>query len=144
MTLEGIVSKGLGIASGLHTDPKTGLTDTISKQKRYFEESNIPNITGVYNGTINLDISPKKFEITYPDYEVTCTWDEGVTETFWFVDVFIDFNNTTYKGYIYYPCPSEIKAHNDDIVELLAEEIPDLNYGDTLSIRVSSNRVSFE
>ena len=139
--LSGKIKEGLRIASGVNPDKSLKLNNTIYLQKPFFEKAQIPNISEFYNGTINLDISPNKFKILQPDYEVTCEWIDGVTETFWFVEVLINFKNKKYQGYIYYPCPSPVKSHKDDTIELLTSKIKNLKYGDRLTVRVKADKV---
>ncbi len=139
--LSGYVKEGLRIASGLNPDPSLKLNNTIFLQKPFFTKAGIPRIHEYYNGTINLDISPKEFKIVKPHFEVTCEWFPGVTETFWLVDVVIEFKNSRYPAYVYYPCPSPVKSHDNTIVELLAEKIEDLNYSDPLIVRALEEHV---
>lgn len=146
IVIEGVIKKGLRIASGLSKNPKKGsrglvLNNTIFLQKPFFEKAGIPNIIRMHNGTINIDISPKKFKILEKDHEVTCEWLPDVKETFWFVKGVVEFKDSKYEGYMYYPCPSPIKSHQDNVVEVLTEKIPDLNYGDSLIFRTSNNKV---
>jgi len=146
ITLRGKVKQGLRIASGLNADPpiKLGmkLNNTIALQKPFFEEAGIEGISEMYNGTINVDISPLEFKIQKPDYEVTCKWFEELIETFWFVKVLIDYEGKEYKGYIYYPCPSDVKSHDDDTIELLTQKIPEMVYGKEIVIRVPSGKIT--
>ena len=141
--LSGYVKEGLGIASGLNPDPNLELNNTISLQKPFFERAGIPRIHKYHNGTINIDISPKEFKILKPHFEVTCEWFPGVTETFWLVDVVIEFKNARYPAYIYYPCPSPVKSHDDTVVELLTERIEGLKYGDSLIVQAPSQHIQF-
>ena len=144
--LEGIVKQGLRHASGEDIDGKKypdadGVVGTISKQKPFFKEV-IPESSRFFNGTINLDITPNLFRILNPDYEVTCQWKKGVTETFWFVDVDIKHNHSFSKGFVYYPGTSEIKRHTvNNMFELLAPKMPDVNYGDAISILYSPVKI---
>ena len=95
----------------------------------------------MYNGTINVDISPFKFKILVPDYEITCEWFKGLTETFWLVTAHIVYDGKRYEGYIYYPCPSDVKSHNDDTVELLTQKIPGVAYGNEIIVRVPEGKI---
>lgn len=140
--LQGHVKKGHRIASGLNPDRTLALNNTIFLQKPFFEKAFIPNISKVYNGTINIDIAPKKFKIIKPDYEVTCEWIEGVVETFWLVNVKVCFMKLYYNGYIYYPCTSEIKSHDDDVVELLIVKISNLQYGEEIMVYVPAKKIT--
>ena len=144
--LKGRVKHGLRIASGLNPDPpiKLGmkLNNTIALQKPFFEQAGVEGISEMYNGTVNVDISPLKFEILKPDYEVTCTWFEELAETFWFVRVLIKYEGKEYAGYIYYPCPSRVKSHDDDTVELLTKKIPGMAYGKDIAILVPGGKIA--
>ncbi|MDO8601096.1 MAG: hypothetical protein Q7R46_00260 [bacterium] len=138
---EGKIKSGLRIASGLNPDPTLKLNNTIFKQKKFFVEAGVAGIQNCYNGTINVDIQPYQFKIIKPDYEVTCEWSPGTVETFWFVGVDINLKGKNYDGYIYYPCPSPVKNHKDDTVELLAPKIENLRYGDPISIKIDADKV---
>jgi hypothetical protein len=144
-SIRGKVKKGLRIASGLNPDPeeKFGmkLNNTIHLQKPFFREAGVENIMEMYSGTINVDISPDKFKILKPDHEITCEWWEGLTETFWLAKAIIIHNEIEYDGYVYYPCPSKVKSHDDDIVEFLTYEIPELEYGDEIVAKVSIDKI---
>lgn len=139
--LTGRVKEGLRIASGLNPDPTLKLNNTIFKQKPFFVEAGVKSIQDCYNGTINLEISPRQFKIIKPDYQVTCEWSPGTIETFWLVAAAIIFKNNRYDGYIYYPCPSPVKSHKDDIVEFLAQKIENLDYGDQGTVEADIAKV---
>ncbi|MBI2098078.1 MAG: hypothetical protein HYT49_00235 [Candidatus Wildermuthbacteria bacterium] len=143
--VKGKIKQGLRIASGLNPNPpvKLGmkLNNTIALQKPFFEKAGVEGISEMYSGTINVDISPFTFKIVEPDYRVTCTWFEELTETFWFVKTLIDYERKEYEGYIYYPCPSDVKSHADDTVELLSVKIPGVAYGMEISICVPGGKI---
>src|SRR5438309_542586 len=121
MIIEGKIIPGKGIASGKNVDPETGLTNTIGLQKPFFERAGISGIGDVYAGTINMDISPREFQINTPDHIVRdIAWDKRTTESFQFVKTRILFDEKDYAGYIYYPMPSKLKSHPDTRIELLA------------------------
>lgn len=142
MEIVGIVIRGKGIASGIKVDPVTGLTNTIAKQKPFFSNQGVENMSDIFNGTINLDISPRKFKILKPDYEIECReWSLGVTETFQLVSCLINYKKSTHKGYIYYPCTSPVKSHKDNVVELLAPFIEGVNSGSIISIQIQDGKV---
>jgi len=145
VVVKGKIKKGLRIASGLNPNPpiKLGmkLNNTIALQKPFFEQAGVEGIPEMYSGTINVDISPFIFKILKPDYEITCTWFEELTETFWFVKTSIDYEGEKYEGYIYYPCPSDVKSHADDTVELLSIKIPGVVYGREIGICVPGGKI---
>jgi hypothetical protein len=142
----GIIIEGLRIASGQNPNPpiKLGMTlnNTIALQKPHFHKAGVPNILDMFNGTINVNIAPQQFQITQPDHEVTCTWFENFTETFWLVRAHIVHQDTTQRGYLYYPCPSEVKSHKDTTMEILTGYIPRVSYGDSVKIYMSNKKVA--
>ncbi len=142
--LTGKVKEGLRIASGLNPGPTLKLNNTISKQKPFFIKAGVDEIQNCYDGTINLDISPYEFKIVKPDYEITCEWSPGTIETFWLVKATIIFQEKTYNGYIYYPCPSPVKNHKDNIIELLAPKIENIKYNDHSVVEVSVDKVKIK
>jgi hypothetical protein len=143
LILSGRVKQGLRIASGLNPDPTLKLNNTIFLQKPFFKEVVGPRMDNIHNGTVNLHIGPQEFQILKPDHEITCEWAPGVTETFWLVGATIAHNDKNYDGYVYYPLPSAVKNHGDDTVELLAEKIPGLQYGDSVSVAVPEGKIRF-
>jgi len=142
-TIVGIVKEGRGFASGLNPKGMAGANGTISLQKPHFTKAGIPNISNIYNGTINIDISPRKLKITKPDYEIRCTWLENATETFWFVKGQLEYKDKKYDGYIYYPLPSKLKEHSDNTIEFLCEKVGGLRHKDTISIYTSKDSIVF-
>ncbi|MBI3074747.1 MAG: hypothetical protein HYY92_00840 [Parcubacteria group bacterium] len=141
MMILGRVKKGYQIASGLNPDKTLMLNNTIFLQKPFFISAGIPFADILHNGTVNMNIAPRELSITAPDYEVSCEWLKGVKETFWFVAVKIIFKNSRYEGYIYYPCPSEIKSHKDSVIELLAARIPGLGYKNKIAIEIPRKKI---
>ena len=137
--VQGKIVRGTRGASGLG-DNKT-FTGTIVKQKPYFKSAGVERVDSWYDGTINLSIEPKKLKILKPDYVVTAEWTPNITETFWLVNVMLKYKGKHYPAYIYYPCPSPVKAHPDAIIELLAEKVESLSYGDTATIEVSNKNI---
>jgi len=139
--IDGVIVEGHRIASGLNDLPSDEVVNaTIRKQRPYFEKV-VPGFSDIYNGSVNVDISPRTFDILKPDHEITCEWAEGFRETFWFVSVSLVHNGTSHKGWIYYPCPGPLKKHSNNKFEFLAPWIDDLNYGDIASILYSSEKV---
>jgi len=142
ISLRGNIKQGLRIASGLNPDRSLKLNNTIAQQKPFFIKAGIPDMESMHNGTINLFIAPATFKITKPHYEVTCEWFKGVTETFHLVKADIEYNNAIYQGYVYYPCPSAVKNHDDNIVELLAPKIVGVKYGDPITAHVAAQNIT--
>jgi hypothetical protein len=139
--VEGVIVEGHRIASGLNDlSPEEVVNATIRKQRPYFERV-IPGFSDIYDGSVNVDISPRTFDILKPDYEITCEWAEGFRETFWFVGVSLAHNGRSHESWIYYPCPGPLKKHPNNKFELLAPWIDEMSYGDGVSILYSSEKV---
>lgn len=136
LKIRGRVKEGHRIASGQSPTGHQGLNNTIALQRPFFE-ADVPGFSLVWDGTINLDISPRTFRILKPDHIVTCEWHPGVVETFWLVKIRALASQGRYSGFIYYPCPSAVKSHKDDMVEILAPKIVGLSYGDKVVVEVS-------
>ena len=135
--INGRITRGRGIASGRGFDPNNSrITDSIRKQKPYFEGI-VPEISEVFNGTINIDISPREFEILRPDYEVSCEWEKEIYEKFWFVRTILHHDNSLHVGLLYYPCPGYLKKHKNTIIEFLADWIVGIKIDDSVTIRYS-------
>lgn len=142
LQLSGEVVKGRQAASGLqNTEDGIG---TISLQKPFFISEGVKRAECLYSGTININIAPKEFQIKKPDYTITAEWTPGIIETFWLVDVVLEHKGEEYPAYLYYPCPSMVKAHPDSLIEILTERIPDLAYGDAATIMIPEGLVSIK
>ena len=148
MLVEGIVSQGYRIASGLNKEGVPGpngeiLTDSFVRQRPFFEKE-IPELKNVWTGTINIDIAPRICRMTKLDHEVTCEWHPGITEIFGIVeDVAITYRGKRYEpAFIYYPLPSKIHTPRDSVIEVLAPKIDGLAYGDEISIEVSPEKLT--
>ena len=141
LTLHCKVVAGLKAASGYRENENPNLTGTISKQRKFFVSAGVKRAESWHAGTINLDISPKEFEILKSDYTVTAEWSPGTVETFWLVNITLEHKERTYPAYIYYPCQSDVKAHPDTLIEIVAEKIEDLNYGDLVTIKIPNQQV---
>jgi hypothetical protein len=138
-SMPGIIIRGSQSASGQrHQDKEKG---TISLQKPFFKEAGVRSVDSWFEGTINMSIAPKEFKIIEPDYIVTAEWEQGTTETFWLVDVEVEYGGVRYPAYVYYPCPSVVKAHPDTLVEVLAEKIDGVKYGENISLRIPLGRI---
>lgn len=149
MKLTGRVSRGYRIASGMNTEGVPGptgemLRDSFVRQRVFFEKE-IPELTQVWTGTINLDISPNEVRMDEFDHTVTCEWHPGIVETFGIVSgVTLHAKGKTFENcFIYYPMPSDIHTPRYEIVELLAPKVEGLSYGDEISIEVPEGKITF-
>lgn len=96
MKLEGIVKEGKGRAN-----------ITIAKQKPFFKQEGLKNVDNFEDGSINVDISPSKYEVLKFDYFFeNIKWDKDKIEDFGFIIIEkIIYNNCEWvkPGYIYIP-----------------------------------------
>ena len=88
--VKGKLIKGYGVASGGASDSPYG-KGSIELQQPYFKSLGL-DLSGYFKGTLNLDISPYRFEILAPDYHFEAiNWYPGVVESFYFVSCRIYF-----------------------------------------------------
>lgn len=143
LTLMGIVSSGHRVASGQAVDSPYE-RGTLEMQLPYFRDLGL-DLSGFYLGTINVSIAPHTFELIAPKYTFTqVKWHQNYpAETFSFATVVVVYQSVSYDGWIYYPHPETKIGHfqDDSILEIIAPEISDLDYGDRLSLKVNSQEI---
>lgn len=120
---------------------------TLKLQAPYFKklgfdfEKEIPNLRW---GTLNVDIAPQNFKILKADYRFdNVNWIKTIApETFSFVAVKVLYGDANYNGFIYYPHPEtkpDFHNHNSSRLEIIAENIPDIQYGDMVDVFVDQD-----
>jgi hypothetical protein len=135
----GTIVKGLGGASGRGS----GGVGTITRQAKFFDEAGVPRAKQWFQGTININLSCE-FEIVRPDHVVTARWHPDFPtheETFWLVDMTLEFRGARYPAYLYYPLPSGAKVHPDSTMEVLTQPIEGVSYGDQATVIIPDGRV---
>ena len=140
-TIMGIVVKGHQVASRPSDVYPYG---TIEKQKPFFKALGL-DLDYFYNGTLNISISPNTFEMTSPEFKL-----EGVKwtnlnppETFSFSRCILIHEGVRYASWVYYP-HSETKIrhfNNPAVIEILAQHIPDIQYGDKVEIELNGDEI---
>jgi hypothetical protein len=141
MVLHGEVVQGARVASGLHEPERPNATGTIELQRPFFVSAGIQHAQNWFTGTINIRIAPREFHILKPDYVIEARWLPGVVETFWLVAVILQHRGRVYPAYIYYPCPSPLKAHPNTLLEVLSEKIDAMRYGDRAVIWIPDGKI---
>lgn len=145
----GVVSQGYRIASGLNTEGIPGpggttLKDSFVRQRPFFE-AQIPDFSYVWTGTINVNIEPKVCTMLGFDYQITCEWHPGISETFGIVrGITLIRGDKEYPGFIYYPMPSDIHIPRNTIIEVLAQKIDGLAYGEKVTLIIPNDKVSIQ
>lgn len=142
ISVHGILTQGYHVASGPSVDYPYGALD---RQRPIFAARGF-DLSGYFNGTLNIDILPKKFvmlkaEYTFHHVEWT---DLHPPEHFSFSRCRVLFKEIEYEGWVYYPHP-ETKIRNfqnPSLLEVIARLIPGIQYGDGLDVLVNSDEIS--
>ena len=141
ITVKGTIIEGHRVASRPSRDYPYG---TIEKQKPYFKALGL-DLENVYNGTLNISIHPNTFEMISPEFTFErVEWtDLHPPETFFFSRCMVTFKGIRYAGWIYYPHPGTKKRHFQQpaMIEILAEYIPGIQYGDKVEIELNGKEV---
>lgn len=142
MTLvRGILVQGYRVASGPSADYPYGALD---RQRPIFAARGL-DLSGYFNGTLNIDIRPLTFAMVRPEFTFRhVEWtDLHPPEDFSFSRCKVIFKDVEYDGWVYYPHP-ETKLRNfqnPSLLEVIAMPIPGITYGDELSVLVSSEEI---
>ena len=141
LILQGTVTQGHGVASGQsRVSPYTG--GSLRLQLPHFQERGI-SLEDFYLGTINVDISPRRFELIDWNHEAKqVQWTDLIpAEDFFFSRCEIQHGKQLEEALIYYPSPmTKVENfHNPNIVEILAPEMEDLKYGDSIKLFLNPN-----
>ncbi|MBW4443950.1 MAG: CTP-dependent riboflavin kinase [Plectolyngbya sp. WJT66-NPBG17] len=141
--IEGIIQAGYGVASGT-TDSSPYPKGTIEMQAPFFRALGL-DLAPFFPGTLNINISPKQFQLVSPQYTFrNVQWAEGFApEDFSFTPCQIIDKNKSFDSLIYYPHPETKIGHfqNPSIVEVIAPLIPDLKYGDRILLSINTEQV---
>jgi hypothetical protein len=141
LTINGKVIRGHKVASLRSRDYPFG---TIEKQKPIFKRLGL-DLDRFFNGTLNISISPMRWLLKDPEFTFELVeWTElHPPETFSFVSCTVRFKDPPYEGWIYFPHPETKLRHFQDptVIEVIAEDIKGLHYGDEVQIIVAADRV---
>ncbi|MFO7583426.1 MAG: hypothetical protein R6W69_01755 [Anaerolineales bacterium] len=142
ISLSGKLVRGHRVASGPSKDYPYG---TIEKQRPVFKSLGL-DLGDCFNGTLNIDIRPQKFEIVKPQYtfEKVVWTDLHPPETFSFSRCQVIYHGLEYDGWIYYPHPETKRQHfqNESLLEVIALPIPEIKYGDGVEVIVNGEEIS--
>jgi len=139
--LNGILAQGYRVASGPSADYPYGALD---RQRPIFQERGL-DLSGFFNGTLNIDIRPHTFRMERPEYTFhNVEWtDLHPPEHFSFSRCKVIYKNMEYDGWVYYPHPETKKRNfqNPSLVEVIAIPIPELQYGDQLQVLLNTDEI---
>ncbi|MEL6439693.1 MAG: hypothetical protein AAFQ80_10615 [Cyanobacteria bacterium J06621_8] len=141
--LKGIVKPGHQVASGMAQDSPYE-RGTLEMQFPFFQDLGL-DLTGLFLATLNVSIAPYRFQLIKPQYTFPqVQWHpEFAAETFSFSRCIVIYRETNYEGWIYYPHPETKIGHFQDesILEVIAPQIPHLNYGDRLKLMINPQEI---
>lgn len=139
--MNGILVKGYGVASGPSADYPYG---ALERQRPIFRERGL-DLGDYFNGTLNVDIRPRTFELLNPEFtfrDVRWT-DLHPPEHFSFSHCMVSFHGREHQGWLYYPHP-ETKLRNfqnPSLLEVITDFISDIQVGDALEVLLNPERV---
>jgi hypothetical protein len=139
--LPGTLARGYRVASGPSQDYPYGALD---RQRPLFKVRGL-DLDGYFNGTLNVDIRPATFAMLTPEFTFPLVdWtDLHPPETFSFSRCRVVYREVEYEGWVYYPHP-ETKLRNfqnPSLLEVIAMQIPGLQYGEALGVWVNADEI---
>ncbi|HEX6271019.1 MAG TPA: hypothetical protein VFZ43_12340 [Anaerolineales bacterium] len=143
-SVHGTIIQGYRVASGPSKDYPYGALD---RQRPIFQSRGL-DLSGCFNGTLNIDIHPHTFKVVRPEYTFYhVDWtDLHPPEHFSFSRCKVIYKDVEYDGWVYYPHPETKKRHfqNRSLLEAIANEIPELNYGDQVQVLVNPKEIEVD
>jgi len=135
--IHGILIEGYRVASGPSKDYPYGALD---RQRPIFASRGL-DLSGYFNGSLNIDISPCTFEMFKPEFTFRhVEWtDLHPPEHFSFSHCKVLFREQEFDGWVYFPHPETKLRHfqNPSLLEVIAKEIPEIKYGHELDVLVN-------
>lgn len=129
------------MASGPSKDYPYGALD---RQRPIFAARGL-DLSGYFNGTLNIDISPRTFNLIKPEFTFrNIEWtDLHPPEHFSFSRCKVIFNGIEYDGWVYYPHPETKLRHfqNPSLLEVITMEIHGIKYGNELDVLVNPEAI---
>lgn len=142
--VHGRIARGYRVASGPSADYPYGALD---RQRPIFASRGL-DLSGYFNGTLNIDISPHTFKLIKPEFTFhNIEWtDLHPPEHFSFSRCKVIFRKIEYDGWVYYPHPETKLRHfqNPSLLEVIAMEIKGIQYGDEADVLVKAGEISIE
>jgi len=139
--LHGTIVEGYRVASSPSKDYPYGALD---RQRPIFAARGL-DLSGYFNGTLNIDIRPHTFKLIKPEFTFhNVEWtDLHPPEHFSFSRCRVIFKDIEYEGWVYYPHPETKLRHfqNPSLMEVIAMPIPGINYGSEVSVLVNPEEI---
>ena len=142
LSVPGAVARGYRVASGPSKEYPYG---ALERQRPLFKARGL-DLEAYFNGTLNIDLRPFHFEMVKPEFtfERVAWTDLHPPETFSFSRCRVVFRGGEYNGWVYYPHPETKRRHFQDasLLEVIAEPIPEISYGDAVTVRVNPQEIA--
>lgn len=142
--VHGRIVEGYRVASGPSADYPYGALD---RQRPIFASRGL-DLSSYFNGTLNIDIRPHKFNLIKPEFTFhNVEWtDLHPPEHFSFSRCKVIFREVGYDGWVYYPHPETKLRHfqNPSLLEVIAMGIKDIHYADEVDALVNAEEISIE
>jgi len=140
--LPGRIVEGYRVASGPSRDYPYGALD---RQRPLFKARGL-DLGAYFNGTLNIDIRPRTFEMVRPEFTFRrVEWtDLHPPEDFSFSRCRVTHGGAEYEGWVYYPhLETKIRNfQNPSLLEVIAVPIPGLRYGDAVQALVNAAEIA--
>ena len=143
MKVSGVVDRGHGVASGQSSDSPYP-DGSIRMQIPLFKKLGL-DLTPYHAATLNVSIKPFRFTVIKPEYTFrNIEWTKKhPPEHFSFSRCRLIFRDISYDGWVYYPHPETKVKHfqKDDMLEIITQRIPDLDYGNELEVFINPKEI---
>ncbi len=127
---------------GYHIHGIGGANRSIKRQKKRFNKLGLAGIEDAFNGTINIDTSPNKYEVVSYDYffpnVIHRVFPTIKREDFGFIKILeLSHNGIIYKnwGYIYIAAKSP-HFQRQDFFELLGRKLSNFSFNGLIEITI--------
>ena len=141
-TLDAVVLQGHQVASGWGPSPYP--MGTIVLQAPFFQRLGL-DLTPFYAATLNLDFAPYEVVLQQPSFTFRqVNWTSAhPPEDFSFSPCRLRFHGIRYDGWVYYPHPETKTIHfqNSSVLEVLAPKVPEIGYGDRVTVELDPAEV---
>jgi hypothetical protein len=142
LSVHGVVVQGYRVASGPSKEYPYG---ALERQRPFFKAGGL-NLEEYFNGSLNVDIRPFEFAMVKPGFTFRhVEWtDLHPPEHFSFSRCRVIFRDVDFDGWVYYPHPETKLRHfqNTSLLEIIAKQIPNIQYGDAVDVMLNSDEIA--
>lgn len=152
MELQGTLVSGYQVDSGNSTRDKRFPLGTLRMQAPYFAALGF-DFDEYFDrkhvwGSLNVDIAPYTYTQVKSDHFLKAVhWtDLQPAENFFITYATVKFRDQSYKAIVYNPDPATKPNHFQfpTIMQFIAEKIPDIAYGDKLTVQIPDDHFTIQ